>query len=79
LSISLDNASANDIAVDCFKKRTMANNDVICRNEFIHVRCCVHIINLIVHEGLKDVDDSIVRIRKYGEIYEGIPSKIVPL
>jgi hypothetical protein len=62
-TISLDNASVNDTAVDCFKKRTMTNNDVICRNKFIYARCCVHIINLIVHEGLKDVDDSIVRIR----------------
>jgi hypothetical protein len=62
LTISLDNASTNDPAVDCFKKRTMANNGVICRHEFIHVRCCAHIINLIVHEGLEDVHDSIVRI-----------------
>jgi hypothetical protein len=73
LTISLDNASANDTAVDCFKKRTMANNDVICRNEFIHVRCCAHFINLIVHEGLKDVDDSIVRIRNMVKYIKGSP------
>jgi hypothetical protein len=49
----------------------MANNDVICRHEFIHVRCYAHIINLIVHEGLKDVDDSIVRIRNMVEYVNG--------
>jgi hypothetical protein len=53
LTISLDNASANNTTVDCFKKRTMANNGVICRHEFIHVRCCAHIINLIVHKGIE--------------------------
>jgi hypothetical protein len=35
LTVSLDNASANDIVVDCFKKRTIANNEVICHHEFI--------------------------------------------
>jgi len=77
LTISLDNASANDTAVDCFKKRTMANNGVICCHEFIHVRCCAHIINLIVHEGLKDVDDSIVRIRNMVKYVKGSPQRLV--
>jgi len=76
LTISLDNASANETAVDCFKKRTMANKDVICRNQFIHVRCCAHIINLIVHEGLKDVDDSIVRVRNMVKYIKGSPQRL---
>jgi hypothetical protein len=62
LTISVDNASANDTAIDWFKKRTVANKEVVCRHEFIHVRCSAHILNLIVHEGLKNVDDSIIKI-----------------
>jgi len=62
LIISVDNASANDSAIDFFKKRNLGNNDVLCRYKFIHVRCCAHILNLIVHEGLKDIDDSIVKV-----------------
>jgi hypothetical protein len=77
LTISLDNASANETAVDCFKKRTMANDDVICCNQFIHVRCCAYIINLIVHEGLKDVDDSIVRVRNMVKYIKGSPQRLV--
>jgi hypothetical protein len=41
----------------------MANKEVVCRHEVIHVRCSAHILNLIVHEGLKNVDDSIIKIR----------------
>jgi hypothetical protein len=53
----------------------MANNGVICRHEFIHVWCCAHIINLIMHEGLKDVDDSIVRIRNMMKYVKGSPQR----
>jgi len=62
LTISVENASANDIAIDWFKKGTVANKEVVCRHEFIHVRYSAHILNLIVHEGLKNVDDSIIKI-----------------
>ena len=31
--------------------------------EFLHVRCTTHILNLIVKEGLNEVDDSVTAIR----------------
>jgi hypothetical protein len=43
----------------------MSNKEVVCRHEFIHVRCFTHILNIIVHEGLKDVDDSIIKTKKW--------------
>jgi hypothetical protein len=45
-----------------FKKRTVANKEVVCHHEFIRVRCFAHILNLIVHKGLKNVDDSIIKV-----------------
>ena len=33
------------------------------KGEFLHMRCCAHILSLTVKEGLKDIDDSIFRIR----------------
>jgi hypothetical protein len=44
------------------KKKKKSNKEVVCRHEFIRVRCFAHILNIIVHEGLKDVDDSIIKI-----------------
>lgn len=44
------------------KRKIIVKEDIICGNEFIHVRCCVHIINLIVVEGLKEIDESLFKI-----------------
>ncbi|CAK8565346.1 unnamed protein product [Lathyrus sativus] len=29
----------------------------------LHMRCCAHVLNLIVKEGLKDIDNSVYRVR----------------
>jgi len=55
------------------KNKNMGNNDVLCCHKFIHVRYCAHILNLVVHEGLKDIDDSIVRVRNMVQYVKGSP------
>jgi len=62
-TITVDNASSNDIALEYLRLRNAHKPGTILENQFMHVRCCAHILNLIVFEGLKEVDESIMKVR----------------
>ena len=63
MTLTIDNASSNNGIIDFLKKKTMKRDNTILDQEFLHVLCCAHILNLIVCEGLKEVDVSIARVR----------------
>jgi hypothetical protein len=62
-TITVDNVFSNDTALEYLGKRSAHKPCAILENQFIHVRCCEHILNLIVFEGLKGVDESIMKVR----------------
>ncbi|TYI60904.1 hypothetical protein E1A91_D10G136600v1 [Gossypium mustelinum] len=62
-SITLDNASYNDVMVSCLKNRFRANRAILCYGALFQVRCCAHILNLIVKAGLELADDVVCKIR----------------
>ena len=47
-SLTLDNASSNDCFVELLKSQLNLKNALLRDGEFFHVRCCAHILNLIV-------------------------------
>ncbi|XP_054816849.1 zinc finger BED domain-containing protein RICESLEEPER 2-like [Prosopis cineraria] len=63
-TITLDNASANDCMAEILKKKLVLQNNLICDGKFFHVRCCAHILNLIVQEGLKVTNIAINKIQE---------------
>jgi hypothetical protein len=44
-------------------------------NEFMHIRCCAHILNFIVIDGLKEVSDSIMKVRNAVKYVKSSPSR----
>ncbi|XP_010556070.1 PREDICTED: zinc finger BED domain-containing protein RICESLEEPER 1-like [Tarenaya hassleriana] len=46
------------------KDQLCLQNGLLCDGKFFHVRCCAHILNLIVEEGLKVVDSALYKIRE---------------
>jgi len=63
LSLTVDNASSNDVAVGNFKKKMAKWDASIMSGHYLHIRCVAHIINLVVQHGLKELDESIARVR----------------
>ncbi|KAA0034808.1 putative transposase [Cucumis melo var. makuwa] len=62
-TVTVDNASSNDVAIAYLVKKFKGRNGLVLDGEFIHIRCCAHILNLIVSDALKDLHVSIIRIR----------------
>ncbi|KAH9650061.1 BED-type domain-containing protein [Citrus sinensis] len=61
-AIIVDNASGNDIAIDSVKNQMLMWKNVdalVLQGDYMHVRCCAHILNLIVTGGLKELHASI--------------------
>lgn len=61
-TITVDNASANDVAVQHMKRRLTSYKTLMFNGEYLHLRCACHIINLIVKDGLKELEDGIAAI-----------------
>ncbi|KAK2662687.1 hypothetical protein Ddye_001261 [Dipteronia dyeriana] len=61
--ITLDNASSNKSFVDILKTQLNLKKALVSDGDFLHIRCCAHIVNLIVQDGLKEIDDVVLKIR----------------
>ncbi|EXB30464.1 Putative AC9 transposase [Morus notabilis] len=61
--MTVDNASSNDSMITYLRRKIKGWKGVVLGGEFLHGRCCAHIVNLIVNEGLKDLHDSMAAIR----------------
>ncbi|RDX81411.1 putative mediator of RNA polymerase II transcription subunit 37c, partial [Mucuna pruriens] len=76
LTLTVNNTSSNDIEIQYLKKRLMSWNNLIMKGDYTHMHCCAHILNLIVMEGLKEINDSILRIRAAVKYVRSSPSRL---
>ena len=63
-SITLDNAFLNDNMQNILKENLCLSNSLLFSEEFFHIRCFAHILNLIVQDGLKVASDTLHKIRQ---------------
>lgn len=63
MTVTVDNASANDGGIVFLRKQLNKTDCNITKGKYLHMRCAAHILNLIVQDGLKEVDMSIKRVR----------------
>jgi hypothetical protein len=63
-SLTLDNASANEVAVkDIIVDLKHTNENMVCDGIFIHVRRACHILNLVARDGLCVIARTIAKVK----------------
>ena len=75
-TLTVDNASSNDIAISYLKESTNMWKGIVLGNEFVHVRCCAYILNLIMTDGLKHHNKSIDRVRHVIRYVKASPNRL---
>lgn len=75
-TVTVDNASSNDGAIRYLKKQ-LKGPDAVLDCAYLHLRCCAHVINLVVKDGLEDQNDSVLRIRKAVRYVLSSPSRLI--
>ena len=63
-TLTTDNASSNDATTKFLQTVTKDRKGIVLEHEFLHMRCCAHILNLIMGDGLKEIDVSVARVRE---------------
>ncbi|KAL1359242.1 hypothetical protein AAHE18_04G094400 [Arachis hypogaea] len=63
-SVSVDNASYNDSCLRALKDTISDNNSLPVGGSLFHVRCCAHILNLLVQDGLGKIKGIIHKVRE---------------
>ena len=73
-TLTLDNASNNTTAcellvIDC-------KYDLMFGGDHLHVRCCAHILNILVQDGMKIIHSAIKMIRELLKHIDSSPSRL---
>lgn len=78
--MTIDNASANSLSISYLIRRMSDwNGNTLLAGDFMHMRCAANILNLIVIDGLKEIDSSINRIRVACKFVRSSPTRLTTL
>ncbi|BAH92758.1 Os04g0542100 [Oryza sativa Japonica Group] len=73
-TLTLDNASNNTAA--CQELVKTLKDELVLEGKHFHVRCCAHILNLLVQDGMRVIRAAIDKIREILKYIEHSPSRI---
>ena len=74
-SITLDNASSNDKMQDELRSKLYENRHLLGDGEYFHLWCAAHTLNLVVKDGLKTIDNCVVKAGESMKYVNGSKSK----
>jgi hypothetical protein len=74
-TITLDNRTTNDSAIP-YLVRKIGKNKFLGEGKFLHMHCCVHILNLIVKDGLEMLKDATEHFRDSVAYWTSTPKRV---
>ncbi|CAN0903597.1 Putative AC transposase [Linum grandiflorum] len=74
-SVTVDNASANDTAIQCLKEKLFAWGTNMLQGKYLHMRSVAHVTNLIVGQGLSELGMSVRRVREAVRFVRSSPAR----
>ncbi|KAG0487304.1 hypothetical protein HPP92_009399 [Vanilla planifolia] len=70
-TITSNSALINADPVKDLRSKLNASRGLFCGGEYFHIPCCAHIINVIVQDGLKEIDEALHKIRESIKFVKG--------
>jgi hypothetical protein len=75
LTVTVDNCTSNDKAVDLMISK-IGKSKLLLQGTMLHMRCCAHILNLIVKDGLDVMKSAIHNIRESVAYWTATPKRV---
>ena len=76
LTVTVDNASSNDLAIQHLKTIFNHWECGVLEGSFLHMRCAAHILNLVVKDGLSEVIHSVKKVRAFVRYVRSSPARL---
>ncbi|KAM0906297.1 hypothetical protein ACQ4PT_016860 [Festuca glaucescens] len=73
-TLTLDNASNNTSA--CKELIKYHKHELLLEGQHLHVRCCAHILNILVQDGMKIIHGAIDKIRELLKHVDSSPARL---
>ena len=74
-TLTVDNATTNDACIPILEN-LIGPSKLMLGGKLLHMRCCAHILNLIVKDGLDVLEESIEKIRDSVAFWTSTPKRI---
>ncbi|KAI0524894.1 hypothetical protein KFK09_004284 [Dendrobium nobile] len=66
---------ANAAPIELLKDQLNSYKGLLCEGAFFHLDCCAHVIDLIVREGLKEIEYAIKKVRESIKYVKASPTR----
>ncbi|KAK3017309.1 hypothetical protein RJ639_006908, partial [Escallonia herrerae] len=76
-TMTFDNATNNNAVIKYLKEDISLKRSLLFAGKIFHVRCCAHIINLMVQDGLSEVKHVIENVRESVKYINATESQII--